>query len=161
MIGESPFVGSSRSGTRDARDYAALEARIRRLEKLYASEIPIDPVVGLVGRDVQAAIAELAAVASEAPALGSGWTNAAAPFGGAAVVRIGSGVVALDGAISGGVDGTVFTLAVGQRPGAEKTFVCACDGGFYRVIVQPDGDVVLVGSSAVVSHLTGVLFVAA
>jgi Protein of unknown function (DUF2793) len=98
--------------------------------------------------------------AAQIPTMALGWINYGGGFGGARYFKTPDGRVSIEGLIQAGTDGTVFTLLAGYRPPDTLMFVCQSGGGPFRVDVNAAGDVILAGSNAVFSSLSGISFFA-
>lgn len=99
--------------------------------------------------------------AAQVPTLGLGWIGYGGGFQSPRYFKTPDGRVSLEGLMQAGTDGTVFTLLAGFRPAAKLMFVCWSGGGAYRVDVDTTGAVILTGSNAVFSSLSGISFIAA
>lgn len=99
--------------------------------------------------------------AVQTPTLGLGWIGYGGGFGSPRYFRDANGRVTIEGLMQAGTDGTVFTLLPGFRPPDRLMFGCWSGGGAYRVDVDPSGAVILTGSNAVFSSLSGISFLAA
>lgn len=99
--------------------------------------------------------------AVQTPTLGLSWIGYGGGYGSPRYFKTPDGRVTLEGMMQSGTDGTVFTLLPGYRPPDKLVFVCWSGGGAYRVDVEADGDVIVTGSNAVFSSLSGISFFAA
>lgn len=99
--------------------------------------------------------------AANVPSLALGWIGYGGGFGRPRYYKTPDGRVTIEGLMQAGTDGTVFTLLAGFRPANTLMFGCWSGGGAYRVDVNAAGDVILSGSNAVFSSLSGVSFFAA
>lgn len=93
--------------------------------------------------------------------LSGGWTNYEAgyrPFG---FLRLGSGIVALQGLVKGGANGLLFTLPPGYRPSARRALYAICSRNNLeaaRVDIYPDGRVILSSADSGWTSLDGLVF---
>lgn len=104
------------------------------------------------------------APATFAPALLNSWINYADGFSQAQYYKDASDVVHLTGLIKNGLtaDGTViFTLPVGYRPALKEIFIVFISGGgFGRIDVNDNGNVVAKVVNATYTSLSGISFLA-
>jgi len=98
---------------------------------------------------------------AQIPALALSWIGYGGGFGSPRYFKTPDGRVTIEGLMQAGSDGTVFTLLPGYRPPDRLMFGCWSGGGAYRVDVDSNGDVILTGSNAVFSSLSGISFFAA
>lgn len=99
--------------------------------------------------------------AVQTPTLGLSWIGYGGGYGSPRYFKTPDGRVTLEGLMQAGTDGTVFTLLPGYRPPDRLMFACWSGGGAYRVDILANGEVVLTGSNAVFSSLSGISFIAA
>lgn len=105
-----------------------------------------------------------------APAFSAGWSNYSAPYGGARFRKLSSGLVIMDGLVTGpAAVSTIFVLPAGYRPSTTpqvKILNIDATGGFGEVRIDTVGTsyttwgvTLVVGSSSYVA-LSGVSFFA-
>jgi hypothetical protein len=87
--------------------------------------------------------------------LSNGWSSDTPPVG---FWRSNAGIVYVQGVITGGVTGALFTLPAGFRPGSQKRIPVVANGAFGFVTVGTDGVVTVSAGSATYTDLSNVSF---
>lgn len=99
--------------------------------------------------------------AVQIPTLGNGWIGYGGGYANPRYYKTADGRVTIEGLMQSGTDGTVFTLLPGYRPADRLMFACWSGGGTYRVDVTVAGEMIVSGSNAVFSSLSGIGYLAA
>ena len=92
-----------------------------------------------------------------APTLQGLWINYGAPHENAGYYKDALGIVHLKGLIRNGT-GLMFTLPVGYRPAEYNIFPAWSAGGFARIDVESNGDVIRSAGSGVSYSLANITF---